>query len=184
MKYFKPELLARYRSPDDEVADAAAEEWEQAIAEYRARIRAIRLRLPSHARRLLARVSLHDAKILTLAFGRKQPTFTLQIQLEDTPSQPGRVLELSYLSVAGPHGGVTFRKHPGFNRGSQNQEGILYDEFDLDEQRTFFTHSLLLSGGYEIGVRFHSLRVRRLGEVLVSPHKLPEEEKTWPLVEA
>src|SRR5438552_5952067 len=52
MKYFKPDLLARCRSLDDEVAEAAAQEWEQAITDYRARIKAIRLRLPTGARRL------------------------------------------------------------------------------------------------------------------------------------
>jgi hypothetical protein len=39
MKYFKPELLARYRSLDDGVAEAAAEEWEQAVVAYRRRLR-------------------------------------------------------------------------------------------------------------------------------------------------
>ena len=53
MKYFKPDLLARCRSLDDQVAEAAAQEWEQAITDYRARIKAIRLRLPTGARRLL-----------------------------------------------------------------------------------------------------------------------------------
>jgi hypothetical protein len=182
MKYFKPELLARCRSLED-VAEAAAEEWERAIVAYRARTRAIRLRLPSPARRLLSRVALHDAKVLAIALGRKQPRFTLLVRLEDTPSQPGEILELNYLSVAGEHGGVTFRKHPQLDRGAAGLGSILYDEFDLDEQRAFFTHSLLLTGGYEIEVRFHALRVRRLEEVLLPPTTLTEVERTWPLVE-
>jgi hypothetical protein len=183
MKYFKQELLARCRSLDDDVSDAAAKEWEQAIASYRARTRAIRPQLPLSVRRFLSRVTLHDAKVLTMTFGRKQPTFTLLTQLEDTPSQPGEVLELSYFLVAGPHGGVAFKKPTQLHKEAPGPRYILYDEFDLDE-RAFFTHSLLLTGGDEIEVRFHSLRVRRLEKVLVTPLQLPEEERTWPLVGA
>lgn len=184
MKYFKPELLARCRSEDDDIAEAAAQEWEQAIGDYRARVRAIRWRFPRGVRRLLSRVALHDAKILTLAFGERQPAVTLQIKLEDTSSRPGGMLELSYLSVAGPDGGALLRKHAESSNGNPGLEWILYDEFDLDEPRAFFTHSLLLAGGYELQVRFHNLRVRRLREVIIPPQRLPEVQRTWPLVEA
>ena len=34
MKYFKLDLLTRCRSLDDDVAEEAAEEWEQAITAY------------------------------------------------------------------------------------------------------------------------------------------------------
>jgi hypothetical protein len=183
MKYFKPELLARCRSLEDEVADVAAAEWEKALVEYRARLRSIRLRLPRGARRLLSHFSLHDAKILTIAFGKKQPALKLLIQLEGTPAQRGELLELNYLLVAGPHGGVAIRKHSQFKDDASGQAWILYDEFDLDEQRAFFTHSLLLSGGFEVKIRFHGLHLRRLGEVLTTSRQLTEAERTWPLVE-
>src|SRR4051794_26690006 len=99
MKYLKPELLARCRSLNDDVADAAAAEWEQALAAYRARVRAIRHQLPSGARVLLSRFSLHDAKVRAIAFGGKRPTLDLVIRLEGIASEPGALLELSYLLV-------------------------------------------------------------------------------------
>jgi hypothetical protein len=123
--------------------------------------------------------------VLTIAFGRKRPTFTLVIRLEGTASEPGALLELSYLLVTGPHGGTAVTKHAPPRTGDSPGRGwILYDEFDLDEQRNFFTHSLLLAGGNEIEVRFHSLRVRPLDEVLIAPLELPEGERTWPLATA
>src|SRR5689334_15240213 len=42
MKYFKPKLLARCRSLDDDIADAAAAQWDKAIVAYREHLRAIR----------------------------------------------------------------------------------------------------------------------------------------------
>ncbi len=184
MKYFTPDLLARCRSLDDDVADSAAEEWERALAAYRARLQAIRPHLPSGARVLLSRFTLHDARVLTIAVGRKRPTFTLVLRLEGTPSEPGALLELSYLLVTGPHGGVVTRKDAQLKKNDASGRGwILYDEFDLDEQRAFFTHSLLLADGYEVEVRFHSLRVRRLDEVLIPPLELGEGERTWPLLQ-
>jgi hypothetical protein len=184
MKYFKPELLARCRSLDDDVADAAAEEWEQAVVAYRQRLRAIRSRLPSGVRRLLSRVSLHDAKVLTIAAARNQPSVRILIRLEGTASQPGEVLELNYRVVPGPHGGLAFKKHPQLRKDTTGLGWILYDEFNLDEQRVFFTHSLLLTGGHEVEVRFHNLHVRPLNELLLASLELPEGERTWPLVGA
>ncbi len=184
MKYFTPELLARCRSLDDDVADAAAEEWEQAVAAYRLHLRAIRLRFPQGVRRLLSSVSLHDAKMLTIARGKRQPWFGMWLQPEGTAAQPGEVLELRYLVVAGPHGGLDVKKHPQLKKANPGPDWVLYDEFNLDEERAFFTHSLLLTDGHEVEVRFHNLRVRRLNEVRLSPLDLPEGERTWPLVEA
>jgi hypothetical protein len=184
MKYFKPELLARCRSLDDDLADAAAEEWEQAVAAYGQRLRAIRRLVPRAVRGLLARVTLHDAKVLTIAAAKGEPRLRIWLQLEGTASQPGEVLELNYLVVAGPHGGMAVKKHPQFKKSAPGLGWVLYDEFNLEEQRAFFTHSLLLTGGYEIEVRFHNLTVRRLNDVLLPPLELPEGERTWPLVEA
>jgi hypothetical protein len=188
MKYFQPELLARCRSSGDDGSDAAAQEWEHQIITYRRRLTAIGPRLPASVRRLIARVSLHDAKVLTLAFAQRQPRklpwFTILIGLESTPSQPGDVLELSYLLAQGKHGGVSFQQHPHSKRDTSGLGWILYDEFDSDSRRGFFTHCLLLTGGDEVAVRFHNLRVRRLGEARLPPLELPVGERPWPLVVA
>jgi hypothetical protein len=169
-------------SLDDDVAEAAAEDWEQASLAYRARLRAIRRQLPPAARRLISRVTLHDAKVLGVASSRRGPWFALRLQLEGTPGQPGETLELAYHVVAIPHGGLAFRKH-AIDQGLQEPLWVLYNEFDIDEERAFFTHSLLPTGGLEMEIRFHDIRVRYLDEV-VSPLELIEAEGKWPLVEA
>ncbi len=185
MKYFKSELLARCRSLNDDAADVAAEEWEQAIVAYRARVQAIRPQLPSGARLLLSRFTLHDARVLAIASGKTRPTFTLVLQLEGTSAEPGALLELNYLLVTGPNGGVSVKEDAQLKKkDTSGRRWILYDEFDVDEQRAFFLHSLLLADGYELVIRFHHLRVRRLDEVLIPPFELAEGERTWPLVQA
>lgn len=170
MKYFKPELLARCRSADDEVTDPAAGEWEQAIQAYRQRLRSIRSHLPTGARRLLSRVTLHDAKLLDVILSKKLPRLALVIRLPGTSSQQGKVLNLDYFLVTKPHSCVTFTKHSPPSTGA-GERWVLYDEFDLNEQEGFFTHSLLLTGSFE-------------EEIHLSPLDLPEGERTWPLIEA
>ncbi len=182
MKYFTPDLLARCRSLDDDVAEAAAEELEQASVAYRARLKALRPSFPAGVRGLMATVSLHDAKVLDVSFGKRKPRFALRVRLEGTKNHPGEVLELSYQPVVGPNGGVAFRRHPQLSEGPERSHWVLNNEFDVDEDRGFFTHSILLTSGLEFEVRFHSLSVQYLEEV-VSPLQLDEEQRTWPLVE-
>jgi hypothetical protein len=104
------------------------------------------------------------------------------LQLERTPGQPGEALELAYHVVAAPHGGLVFRK-PAIDQSSPEPLWVLYNEFDIDTERAFFTHTLLLTGGFEMEIRFHNLRIRYLDEI-VSPLELIEAEGKWPLVEA
>ena len=182
MKYFKPELLARYRSSDDGVADAAAKEWEEALAAYQARFKVVRGKLPPGVRRLCSKVSLHDAKVLGVAYGNEQPLFGIMLQLEGSQGQRGEVLELNYHPVVGEKGGIHIGTHSSSERAAHRDVWILYDEFDFDEEHAFCTHSLLLTDGREIEIRFHNLTVRRLKQVFTPPH-LPEGEVKWPLAD-
>ncbi len=183
MKYFKPELLARCRSRDDGVADEAAKEWEEALAAYQARFASIRGQLPGGVRRLCSRFSLHDAKVLGVASSSKRKAlFGMLLRLEGSPGQPGDILELNYHPVAGPNGGVEVKMHRPSEQLSRRDVWILYDEFDLDEEHAFFIHSLLLTDGREVEIRFHNLTVRQLDEV-ATPVELTAGEKKWPLAE-
>jgi hypothetical protein len=130
-----------------------------------------------------SRFSLHDAKVLNISFGKRTPRFVLRVRLEGTANHPGEILELSYRRVGGPKGGVTIRKHPPSDKGTSDSIWVLHNEFDVDEERAFFTHSLLLTDGHELEVRFHALHIQSLEEV-VSPLELVEEKRTWPLVGA
>jgi len=182
MKYFKPELLARYRSSDDGVADAVAKEWEEAITAYQARFKSVRSKFPSGVRRLCSKVSLHDAKVLGAAYNDRQPLFGILLQVEGLPRQSGEVLELKYHPVAGPNGGVRISTHASTEREARKGVWVLYDEFDLDEEHAFFTHALLLTDRREIEIRFHNLTFRWLGHVFTPP-ELTEGEVKWPLAE-
>jgi hypothetical protein len=162
MRFFKPELLARCRSSDDDVADAAAKEWDAAAAAYRARFQSIRAKLPLGVRRLVSSVSLHDARFLVVAIGKEKPFFGILVQVAGSSGQAGEVLELDYDSVAGPIGGVHVRSHPSLADSGQGNVQILYHEFDIDEAHSFFLHTVLLSDGREIEVRFRRLALRRL----------------------
>lgn len=183
MKYFKPELLTRLRSRDDNVADAAAMEWEEATAAYQARFKKVRDKLPVGVRRLCSKVSLHDARVLGAACSTRNPLFGILLRLEGSAGESGEVLELTYHPVAGPNGGVHIGTHAPSETTARNGVWVLYDEFDIDEEHAFFTHSLLLSDGREIDIRFHSLAVRRLGQVF-TPTELTEGEVKWPLAES
>ncbi len=182
MKYFKPELLARCRSRDDDLAESAAKEWEEAVAAYQARFNAVFPRLPSEVGGLCSRFSLHDAKMLGAAFGTEKALFGILLQLERSSGHTGKVLELNYQPVAGPNSGVVVKTNASRQGGSRQEVWVLYDEFDFDEEHGFFTHSLLLTDGREIEVRFTNLTVRLLDEV-VTPVHLPEGERKWPAAE-
>ncbi len=178
MKYFKPELLARYRSSDDRVAEAAATEWEEALAAYQARFKSIRGKLPVGVRRF-SKVSLHDARYLGAALDKQQPLYGLLLQLEGLPGQSAEVLELKYQPVPGPNGGIHIMMHTSSERKPRKGVWLLYDEFDLDEAQDFFTHTLLLTGGWEIEIRFLNFSIRRL-----TPTELAEGKVTWPSAES
>jgi hypothetical protein len=181
MKYFKPDLLARCRSQDDDVADTAADEWERAAEAYRLRLKSIRSSLPAGVRRLVSRISLHDAQVLGMSFGKPKPRFSLRLRLEGAGKQPGEIIGLNYRVVGGPNGGVIFHKHSELGQSPHGSRWVLYSEFDVDEERGFFTHSLLLTGGLEVEVRFHSLSVQDLGEEISLADPV-ESVWTWPLV--
>jgi hypothetical protein len=104
MKYMTAELLARFRAPDDKIADQAAEEWERQCQAYARHLQEIDKSLTVGARRLLRRHDLHDAKILTMARD-EVPHFSFYLELEDSSQLDGkRRLEIRYRLVGGGKG--------------------------------------------------------------------------------
>lgn len=179
MKYLTPQLLAECRVADDDVAEQAAARWEKALAAYQARLADIRAELPTGARRLLKQVSLHDAQWLT-------------IQTAEGPR--GKELFLTFRLAGGgggkAAGGVELRYRlcgrsaVALQRESGNGVAVpfvLYDEFDLDARRgkKVFTHSLLLTGGLELRIRFSKLRLQRFGKIALAHSTAAEMEKDW-----
>jgi hypothetical protein len=170
MRYFKPEILARCRSLDDAVSEAAADEWEEAIAKYNAELDSIRPELPPGVRALLASRSLHDARILSISEARRRPRLSLLIQLEGRPARPGDLLELQYLLArTAKHSGFSLVRHGEPDRDLPDKGRIQYDEFGkvADDPVAVFSHSLLLTGGVELRVRFTYVKVRSLQRVIL-----------------
>ena len=114
MKYFKPELLARCRSRDDEVAEQRRTEWEEAVAAYQARFHAISTHLPDEVGPLCSRFSLHDAKMLGAAYGTEKAMFGVLLLLEGVSGYAGKVLELNYLPVQGQTAASSLGRTPPF----------------------------------------------------------------------
>jgi hypothetical protein len=168
MRYFKPELLARFRSLDDDVADAAAKEWERATAQYKAKLAGFRSRLPLGARSLLRNFTLHDATLLSIAVGEKSPTISLFIRLEGSPERNGRILELQYTSPE-----YSLRKYGDIDKDSPDLSHVLYDEFS-ELKKGGFAHSLLLALGIELRIHFTNLRIRQMKRLIMQFAEAPE----------
>jgi hypothetical protein len=121
---------------------------------------------------------LHDAQVLGFAFGSEKALFGILLRPEGGPARPAKILDLNYHPAAGANGGVSIKAKDAADGEPQRDVWVLYDEFDLDEQHGFFTHSLLLTNGHEIEVRFTGLTVRLLDEI-VTPVQLTDREKKW-----
>jgi len=170
MRYLKPELLTRCRSLDDEVAEAAANEWDQAIARYNARLATLRPLLPTGVQAVLDHFSLHDGRVLGISLARRKTWLSLLVRLEGTSVRPGPVLELKYILAKGlKRAAFAIMRHGGAEQGSQDRGRIQYDEFGKvgGVGVGVFSHSLLLTGGFELRIRFTNLRVRRLNRVIL-----------------
>src|SRR5947209_4638280 len=127
MNYFTPDLLARFRSPDDPIADAANEEWEQALKNYTRHLKAIRPQLPTTVRRLLGRFRLHDARVSFMAPDKDWRSFSILLLL-DSPRD--EAVELVYKLAARPD----FLTHPS---ASDREAPLawLYDEIDVLKEK-------------------------------------------------
>jgi hypothetical protein len=149
MKYFTPELLARYGSYDEKVADAAHYDWEQLHAAYLRELDSIREKLPKKLQSLLKNFYLHDAKVAG-AFSNKK-CFLIVLQLD---AQPERVVVVRYELAGKPR----ILRH---RRASEDEPPLewLYDEIHQQKGRPspVFTHAILFTGGWELQLPFRGL---------------------------
>jgi hypothetical protein len=149
MKYFTPDLLARFGSANDQIADSAQQEWEQAHEVYVKHLEAIGPMLPPPLQSLLDRCYLHDAKVLTMALGDN--SFSIMLKL-DTPR--GEWIELRYSLKGKPK----FIVHPDLVEKDVPLEW-LYDEIaaTAEDNTNTLTHSILFTGGRELELSFDNL---------------------------
>jgi hypothetical protein len=160
VRYFTPDLLAKCRSSDPDVAEAAAVKWQGRAAAYRKRLREIEHDLPPGVRRFIRSVTLHDAPLLTMndaTVGGRAQLF-LTFRLADGDNRPG--IQLRYALVKPMK--VAFHAP---NASADGHLFALYDEVDLSADGTL-THSILMTTGVEIRVRFTNLLMTRLTRIV------------------
>jgi hypothetical protein len=142
MKFFTPELIDRFGSPDDDVADAAMDEWEQRSDSYRKHLDTLRQYLPVDFRNLLDRYRLHDAAVVQ---GLRSSVGDKALYLiELVPEASSEKLTLTY-ALKGP------------SPANLNGECYwLYDEVDVVDRHALwvFVHTILLSDGTELRLEF------------------------------
>jgi hypothetical protein len=173
MKYFAPELLARCRSLDDDVAEAAAAEWEQAINAYNRRLEEIRRHLPLGARQVLKHIALHDAQLLTI--NRAGRELFLTFRLSGSAGKPAGGVELHY-SLVRP--AELIHHEPPAQTNGPFTRWVLYDEWAMSEtQPEAFSHRLLLTGGLELRIACFDVRLRRYTQVLLADSRTSDIER-------
>jgi len=160
VKYFTPDLLLRFGSPDPKIADDAHAEWEKKHAAYGAHLKAIRDRLPKAVRSLL-RLCLHDARMVLEGGASDHRSFLITLQLAGSRD---KFVQVNYKLAAEPK--INF--HRELVEGPTPLEW-LYDELDLLSQQgqfPVFRHSILLTNGIELELVFHELGVKTYEKVL------------------
>jgi hypothetical protein len=167
MKFFTPDRYLRLGNLDDEQAFLAAQaDWELALADYQQHLQRIRERLPAALRRLIESVYLHDARVVDMVLGgRNRCIITLQPE-----SLPSHRIVLAYSLVERPT--INRQALPEIVRSEPLE--WLYDEVDVEQgtDRPTFRHAILLSNGWEVGLRFGKVTITR-----PQPLLRPEEEQ-------
>jgi hypothetical protein len=162
MKYFTPELLVRFASEDDEVADRANDEWERAIKRYRRHYKKIEPHLPEPLRKFHADHCLHDAdvfgpaKLSASSLPWNVPDVVIVAQNENTvrPEDPHALLFLRYVVTEEPVVEIPLRA-AYFHEA---QPIWLYDEIDLVKPGVY-SHEILLSNGRVVRLKFREFQL-------------------------
>jgi hypothetical protein len=166
MLFFTPELYLRFNSPDDAIALAADEEWEQATARYGEYLAGFRGKLPSPVAKL-SELCLHDGEIL-LRQEEQQPldkwcgVATLAVKLSD------EVETLFYLLWDY----ISEQPAPQDWPFSKKREHWLYDEVHRQPgDRGRFTHVILLSSGVVLSIPFSTVMINSIRISPADPEK-------------
>jgi hypothetical protein len=165
MKYFTRELIERFGSLDDAIADAADAEWEEAVEHHESQLQAIRELLPTSLRHLWDNFYLHDADVL--AMGRQGQKFVIVLRL-DVP--PGELLILNYQLVEEPL--INTEALPPKERC--NYMAWMYDEIGwVGGEKEYATHSILFSNGWEVELHLRDLEVNAAQTLVPVPSTAP-----------
>ncbi len=169
MRFFTPDLLQQFNSPDPKRAADANEAWERAIVEYRRKLKRIRARLPEPVRGYLDEYCLHDAEVLGLVRS-SAPVLTCSFKVVWLFIRQGdRFSVLKYHLTKDP-----VVEYPVFPESMCSEQARwLYDELDVLD-REGFSHEILLSNGFLIRIVFSEFETVT-GEVLPVDRKWMQE---------
>jgi hypothetical protein len=162
MKYFTPELHLRLQDfSSDEAMDAAESAWEKARRRYQRALQGSLPRLPKNLRELVESYYLHDADVLGM--GKLGQTFVMVLRLDAPPKE---LLVLNYQLVKSAAINQTAWVSPKASGPVQ----WLYDEVGVaGGPFPHYTHSILLSNGWEVTLHLSDLRLVRVDAVYPLP---------------
>jgi hypothetical protein len=165
VRFFTPERLVQLQDHSDERRFLAAlDDWEAAVAGYWEQLHHIQEALPSGLRHLVNTVALHDARVIDLSRGQRS-RLTIILQPE---SDPSRQVVLAYSLIEPAE--IVEDVLPEAARSQPLQ--WLYDELEEVQdvgnssrrERSSgrkFLHSILLSNGWEVKLRFRRVSLTR-----------------------
>jgi hypothetical protein len=150
MKYFTPDLIQRGDSLDDDVADAAEEEWEQALVRYGRRWRKVRAALPKTVRQFHDedRVCLQSAQLLSM--GRQGDALVMVLE----PEPPAQTVVILTFTLDGEPV-IDPQALPG--REGRTFVTWMHEEWDLDRQSRF-CFEVLFTNGWSVKLRFRDFQ--------------------------
>jgi hypothetical protein len=178
VRYFTPELFVRLQEcPNAEAFPAVNAAWEQSAQQYWEQLQQLTPQFPPELRRFVRWGSMHDARVLEIGTAPRRTTLVL---LED---RAPRLVFLTYSLVDAPviDRAALPREHHSvptlwlYDEVERDPE-MLYNvrrrvqhrtsalpalEASEDGRRPIFLHSILLSNGWEIRLRFHRLTASR-----------------------
>lgn len=159
MEYFTPERYLRLQQFDDpSVLERAMAEWDTAVERYNTGLLHIRDRFPDGVRTFLDDYCLHDAVLVGTTSDGERRTYRLLVQEEGVEG----LTELVYFDAEPSLDESTFPAD--FRTGPVLW---LYDEMAANPRvlpgwSPLILHSVLLSDGRELTVRFRDFKVSRV----------------------
>jgi hypothetical protein len=156
MKFFTRDLYRRCQSSDEDVVEAASEEWEQANERYERHLRDLEKRMPAQVRELSS-LLLHDARVQALA---RHGNRLLMVLHKDIP--PRDLVFLDYEL----EGETTLEPFVDSPKDWQRPTDFQFDEVDLAGTggRPVFRQSIVFGNGWLLRLHFRDVKV-----VLASP---------------
>ena len=151
MKYFTDDLINRFQSEDDEIADAADEEWEQAAEEYLKYINTIKEHMPNEWNDIPYQ---HDAKIIVVT--ETEDTFMMIMRM-DVPPRGLYMLEYSLIEPV--------EKVMGAKLEKSSDVYWLYNEITLLDTKPTWQENLRCSNSTELVIKFDKLKITKLPEL-------------------